>query len=153
MTDREVVFVCTGNICRSPMAECMLHNSLGPDSGWNVSSAGIAAYNGMPATREAGVVLAKEGIDLSNHASRLLTEQIIEDATVVVAMASVHVAELRIMRSDAMAKVFLMRSFDREATSPDVDDPIGMSVEAYVRVKNELDNAMPGLIAFLKSLK
>ena len=95
-----IVFVCTGNTCRSPMAEAMCRSMLAArlkcspndleDRGVVVSSAGISASMGGRAAPEAVAVMSELGIDLSHHASQQLNEQLIRHADVIWAMTRSH---------------------------------------------------------------
>ena len=153
MSHRLVVFVCTGNICRSPMAEYLLKDRLGVDAEWDVASAGVIAGRGVPASRPAVAVLAEKGIDLNQHASRPLDASLSEAAALIVVMTSSHRAEVLHLFPAAREKVFLLRSFDPERDGDDVDDPIGASVNVYSRVCGEIETALPGLIEFMGRLE
>src|SRR4051794_7273086 len=91
-TTFNLLFVCTGNTCRSPMAEAIARAEL-ERRGWSnvrVASAGLAAAAGEPATREAVVVAARRGLDLGGHRARQLSAEIIGWADLVLGMSSSH---------------------------------------------------------------
>jgi protein-tyrosine phosphatase len=81
-----VLVVCTGNICRSPMAEGLLRDRLARLGHGTVESAGIAALVGRPAERHAVALLARKGIDISGHRARQLTPELVAEADVVLVM-------------------------------------------------------------------
>jgi len=148
--ERTLVFVCTGNVCRSPMAEYMLRRELGEDGGWRVKSAGVAAVHGLPASPEAVQALAEDGIDLSPHRSRPLDGDLVDEAAVVVVMTAAHRDQLVRLFPDAAGKVFLLKAFGHAAG--DLRDPMGLPVERYRDVRGEIAEALPELAAFLNEL-
>lgn len=152
MSKRTIMFVCTGNICRSPMAEYMLRRRLGPNTNWTVCSTGTSAGRGMPASRAAEVVMSEMGIDLTPHRSSPLTREGVDAASLIVVMAGGHRDFIRTVYPDATEKVFLLKSFD-PVGSGDVDDPIGMTADTYRGISDEIDRALPGLMTFMDTLE
>ncbi len=146
-----VVFVCTGNVCRSPMAEYLLraHPELGP--GWEVCSAGLAAAFGVPASREAVDVMREKQIDITAHSSRPLSTELVAAAELVVVMTTDHSRMMDLLYPEAMEKVRLLKSFDEKAAATDLRDPIGMSHDVYRGIRNEIERALPGLMAHLRN--
>ncbi|MBN2302566.1 MAG: low molecular weight protein arginine phosphatase [Lentisphaerae bacterium] len=149
--ERLVLFVCTGNVCRSPMAEYLLRTRLDGSSGWCVTSAGVVAGAGMSASAPAVHVMQEIGIDMTSHRSRSLTVELVDSATLIVVMTMAHRDQIRVFFPNALQKVFLLKSFS--GSNGDIDDPIGSSVSCYRAVRNEIDNAMPDLIGFMKELE
>jgi protein-tyrosine-phosphatase len=132
---RSVLFVCTGNTCRSPLAEVlcrkMLAERLGiaesdlAARGYTVRSAGIAAFPGDAASPEAVAIAAQFGADLSAHRSRPVNPELLATSTDVLAMTSGHLAVLMARYpSDGPEPTLL-------AGSHDVPDPIGGTRDDY----------------------
>ncbi len=123
--ERVILFVCTGNTCRSPMAEVIARDLLKDDSSTTVLSAGIAAGDGHPATVQAERAVARLGLDLSNHKSQQLTKSLIERATAIYVMTVSH--ELAVLELDQSAQDKLSL-LNPEGSVP---DPFGMPDEVY----------------------
>jgi len=149
---KTVLFVCTGNTCRSPMAEVLLRRRSAELPGWQVVSAGICAGAGMRASAESVKAVAELGLDLSDHRSRLLSSKQIRDARVIVVMTRAHADAIRDVQSAASDKIFLMRSFLPDGDG-DVADPVGFGIGDYRRCRDEIASGMDGLVAFLKGLQ
>jgi protein-tyrosine-phosphatase len=137
---KEIVFVCTGNTCRSPMAEGLLRASLPP--GWrdevNVSSAGTHAWNGQPAASLSVTVMREKGIDISGHKARIVTPDIINLASLVVALTPQHMAHMKADVPGAGGWMIVLGELDRDRTRVDVEDPIGGSIEDYRATRDDI---------------
>jgi protein-tyrosine-phosphatase len=153
MPERLMVFVCSGNVCRSPMAEYLLRQRLGADSGWRVISAGVSAGAGMPASDAAVEALSEMDIDLGPHRSRPVTKELVREASMLVVMTATHYQQMKSMFPDSAGHVYLLKSFDPEADGTDVADPIGSSVDFYREIRDEISAALPGLIKYMKTFK
>ncbi|MFC1498403.1 low molecular weight protein arginine phosphatase [Verrucomicrobiota bacterium] len=152
MNNRIILFICAGNICRSPMAEYMLRERLKPDSDWTVSSAGLAACLWISASYAAIDVLAEHDIDMGGHKSKPVNRELVDEASLIVVMTLSQHKEMRMLFPDAAEKVFYLRHFDPEAEEKDIIDPIGASIEVYREIYDKIDSALPGLIEFLKTM-
>jgi protein arginine phosphatase len=147
-----ILFVCSGNICRSPMAEYLLRDRLGPRAKWEVRSAGISAISGFPASRPGVIAMKELGIDMSEHQSQPVSRELIDAAKVIVVMTASHRDQLRAMHKGVIDKVFLLKSFCDKNTKGDVEDPIGSSDGMYREIRDEIGEALPGLISFLETM-
>lgn len=147
---KKLIFVCTGNTCRSPMAEGLLRHLLGPDCGWEISSAGVCAGNGFPASPNAVAALQEKGIDISGHRSRHLSPAMIEDADLLVTMTRNHRDAILSITPESAGKVFLLKSFGIAQCPTDIYDPVGEALNIYRRVRDEIDAALPDLILYMK---
>ena len=143
-----ILFVCTGNLCRSPMAEYLLRKRLGNDSEWEVASAGTATVDGLPASERAVEAMKEKGIDMSGHVARCVTMGHVRSAAFVIAMATQHRDELLRRFPEAEGKVFLLKSVGT-APGADVADPIGMSLDTYRSTRDEIDADLADLTIFL----
>ena len=129
-----IMFVCTGNTCRSPMAEGALRTLLKKERPmqFKVISAGIAGARHFPATIYAIEAAKVWDTDISGHQSQPLTAALIDGADLIFCMASVHVREVLRQRPLAAGKSYLFKNFpDNNPVGENVEDPIGQSLERY----------------------
>ena len=148
-----VLFVCTGNICRSPMAEYLFLSRMGPDAPWKAHSAGLAAVDGLAASRAAIEVMDEVGVNIRKHSSRELTNELIDEATIILVMTGAHAAELKRRFPKARDRVYLLGSFNKNAKENEISDPVGSSLEIYRRTMNDITGCLDGLIRYLKSFQ
>jgi len=153
-TPFQVLLVCTGNICRSAMAEGLLKKLLAQKKGnrISVSSAGIAAGNGNPPSVYAAEVAEEDGVDISRHRSRALTDQIMAGADLVLAMADMHYSWILDMNSDYLHKTYLLKVFGRSKDIPayrDIPDPFGgdhhIYRQCYQEITTEIKRVLPAI--------
>ncbi|MEH7379408.1 low molecular weight protein arginine phosphatase [Bacillus sp. JJ1533] len=140
-----VLFVCTGNTCRSPMAEAILRKKAGNNV--EVKSAGIFAGEGSPASVNTTQVLEENGIQCQ-HSSSLLNQDHIEWATCILTMTSQHKQAILYNFPEARDKLFTLQEF--VDGNGDVSDPYGGSVDIYRETYAELEPLIEKVLFKLK---
>ncbi len=140
---RSVLFVCTANQCRSPMAEALLKAlaaQRGETERWQIQSAGTWAEPGRPATQLSQIVMQQRKIDLSAHRSRPVDATLLTSADVILVMTRHHQEALQAEFPEVQSRILLMSQLiDR---SFDVDDPFGGSVDDYELCATDLQNIL-----------
>ena len=143
---RRLLFVCTGNICRSPMGR-FLAERLARDAGlpWSAASAGVAAEVGEPMTSGAARALAARGVTGVRHEGRALDESALAAADVVYAMTRAHRDEIVARFPAHAAKVSVLREA-AGLPQPDVEDPYGLPDSSYEECASRIEEALKILI-------
>ena len=149
---KNVLFICTGNICRSPMAEGLLRQmSAGRIE---AASAGLGAGRGQQPSAHAVNVLKEEGIDISDIRSQPVSAHLLEKADYIFTMTRDHLDMLLLLFPEMAAKARLLR-FDEAAKGgrADVTDPIGGTRATYESCKEDIKRAMPRVIELITGKK
>ncbi len=134
----KILFVCTGNTCRSAMAAAMLNDiAMKNDLNVLIDSAGVFAGIGEKATDEAIKAMAKRGIDLSGHRTKPLTDELINMADVILVMTSAH---KQLIESMAKGKVFTLLEYAGD--EGDIPDPYGGDEEEYEETAQAIYDAL-----------
>jgi protein-tyrosine-phosphatase len=152
-TTYNLLFVCSGNTCRSPMAAAIARALLA-ERGWDhvrVESAGTSAVSGAPASANAVAVAAEHGLDLTAHRSRPLTVEQLDWADVILAMGPAHLAH--ITESGAGFRASLVTDFlAGPGAGAAVTDPFGGDVEEYRRTFAQLAEAVAAVVQRLERI-
>jgi protein-tyrosine-phosphatase len=151
-----ILTVCTANICRSPMAEALLQHALRgqpePLKSLEVISAGVAARDGERVSDNSVIALKKVGIDLANHRSQPLTRALVNDALAIFCMTESHRAMIELNFEPPPEHLYLFREFMPPPADPEIADPFGGSLKLYESCRDEMVEAVPSLVEFLKKL-
>ena len=142
---KKILFVCTGNSCRSVMAEGLFRKIVGDRiREFSVASAGVSAADGFPATQETVVVMKEEGVDVSRHRSQRLTPQMIREADRIFVMEKMHRDMVLELVPEAKDKISLLTE------EQDIPDPIRMSGLFYRNVLSSIRDSVGKIVEGLK---
>jgi len=149
---KTVLFICTGNVCRSPMAEGIFRQAVRGRGDYRALSAGLGAAEGQPPSAYAVQAVKELGIDISGGRSRMVTTELVQQADYIFGMTHSHLDTVAMLYPQATEKIFLLREFDEtlDAFDKDISDPIGGSYEVYLNCRDQIEQGIVSLLRFLE---
>ena len=149
---KTILFICTGNVCRSPMAEGLFRKATGGNNEFRVLSAGLGAMDGQPPTPHSVTAMRELGIDISSQRSRALTGELVRQSDFIFGMTHGHVDTISLLYPAAAEKTFLLREFDDsvEPYEKDIPDPIGCPYDVYVHCREQIKHSIASLLKFMQ---
>lgn len=146
---KKILFVCTGNTCRSPMAGALFTNLARQRDNSDVEamSAGVYAYEGDPASSMAVSVLMDEfGIDISSHRSKVLDIDDIRQAWLILVMTGRHKKMILDIYPEAADKIYTLGQYAELGGDPDISDPYGGDYDVYKDCAYEIESALMNIM-------
>src|SRR6478736_3222766 len=146
------LFICTGNICRSPMAEALFRHATQGRSDYRAISAGLGAIDGQPPSTYSVQAMKEIGVDISKQRSQMLTAELVNQADYIFGMTHGHVDAVMLLFPLAAEKTFLLREFDEtlDVFEKDISDPIGGSYEVYLNCRDQIEQGIASLVRFIE---
>ena len=138
------LFICTGNICRSPMAEALFRHATHGRTDYRSISAGLGAIDGQPPSVYSVQAMKEIGVDIARQRSHMLTAQMVKEADYILGMTHSHVDTVMLLYPQAAEKTFLLREFDDtlDTFEKDISDPIGGSYEVYLNCRDQIEQGI-----------
>ncbi len=149
---KTILFLCTGNVCRSPMAEGLFRHAVKGRGEFRILSAGIGAIDGQLPTNHSVQAMHEIGIDISRQRSRALTGELVRSADLILGMTHSHTDTVALLYPSAAEKTFLLREFDEtlEPYEKDISDPIGSPYPIYVECRDQIEQGIVTLLKFME---
>lgn len=149
-----IMFVCSGNICRSPMAHYYMQkkvNDLGKEEEYYITSCGTEAYSENKATNDAIYSISKYGVNMINHRATNLEEANIEEADYIICMTKMHYRVVIEKYPKLTDKVYILKQMviDKKEYI-DIDDPWGLDLQVYSGCAEEITQSVDKLIVKLE---
>ena len=137
------------------MAAALLHHALAaqpePLRNLQVISAGVAARAGEPVSENSVIALKKVGLDIGGHVSQPLTQEMLDEAAMVLCMTESHRAMIRFQAEPPPKNIFLFREFMPQRGDKEIGDPYGGPLKVYEAARDEMVEAIPTLVEFIKT--
>jgi len=154
---KAILFVCTGNSCRSPMAAGFLREMLKEKKELRIDSRGTIFSSFSGPTPQAIKIMKGYGIDISSHKTKSLSKDLIDEADLILVMERKHRERVQELSPEAKNKTFLLKEFAPDKENLEIRDPIGLSDEVYKEVaeeiKSALQKALPRILEYLRRTK
>ena len=149
---KTILFICTGNVCRSPMAEALFRRAVAGRGDFRALSAGLGAMDGQPPTAHSVTAMRELGVDISGQRSRALTANLLREADFVFGMTHGHVDTIGLLYPAAAEKTFLLCEFDEslEPFEKDISDPIGSPYDVYVDCRKQIEQGIASILKFME---
>lgn len=155
----QILFICSGNICRSPMAEGYLRYSIPPKykTKVQITSAGTLGIENSPASFESVKVMQEQGIDISSHRSSGLSAQKVSNSDLILTMAKEHFDYIKNTFNPPQKKLHLLGEFGTASPCEynSIPDPIGSDMDTYKecqkKIFTEIDKVRPKILRMIKN--
>lgn len=150
----KIMFVCTGNVCRSPMAHYYMQKrvkDLNIENDFLISSCGVYACTGERATQNAIFVMKEYNVDMENHRATNIADTNIEDYDYIITLTTRQKEQVRYFYPKISDNIYTLREFvDKDELYKDIDDPWGLNITVYKDCAHEIVEKVDKLIEKLR---